>query len=44
VKILALSNNSLYEKISRYKRKMEENVYESAEEIRKSRFKGERLK
>lgn len=44
VKILALSNHSLYEEISRYKRKMEENVYESAEEMKKSsKFKGERL-
>jgi 5-(carboxyamino)imidazole ribonucleotide mutase len=34
VKILALSNHSLYEKIGRYKRKMEENVYESAEEMK----------
>lgn len=34
VKILALSNHSLYEKISQYKRKMEENVYESAEEMK----------
>ena len=45
VKILALSNHSLYEKIIRYKLKMEENVYESAEEMKKtSKFKGERLK
>ena len=34
VKILALSNPSLYEKISRYKRKMEKNIYESADELK----------
>jgi len=44
-KILALSNHSLYEKISRYKQKMTEKVYESADEIRKiSKFKGKRAK
>ena len=35
VKILALSNHSLYEKIGWYKRKMRKRVYESAEEVRK---------
>ena len=41
VKILALSNHSLYESLLRYKRKMEINVYESAEEIKKiSKSKG----
>ncbi|MGQ9460900.1 MAG: AIR carboxylase family protein [Candidatus Bathyarchaeaceae archaeon] len=34
VKILALSNHSLYEKIRQYRRRMEENVYESAEEMK----------
>jgi 5-(carboxyamino)imidazole ribonucleotide mutase len=41
VKILALSNHSLYESLRRYKRKMEINVYESAEEVKKiSKSKG----
>ena len=45
VKILALSNHSLYEKIGRYKEKMEKNVYESAEEIKKiSKLEGKRAK
>jgi len=45
VKILALSNRSLYRKISEYKEKMEKNVYEGAEEVRRiSKFKGERVK
>jgi 5-(carboxyamino)imidazole ribonucleotide mutase len=45
VKILALSNHSLYEKISRYREKMEKNVYKGAEEIKKiSESKGKRLK
>jgi len=35
VKILALSNHSLYKKISQYRQKMEKNVYEGAEEIKK---------
>jgi len=41
VKILALSNHLLYESLRRYKRKMERNVYESAEEVKKvSKSKG----
>ena len=36
VKILALSNRVLYEKIVQYKQKMKERVYEAAEEIRKA--------
>jgi len=39
VKILALVNSSLYEKISRFKRKMEENVYKSAKEMKISNLK-----
>ena len=35
VKILALSNHSLYENLRRYKRKMEKKVYEGAEEVKK---------
>ena len=41
VKILALSNQSLYESLRRYKQKMERNVYEGAEEVKKiSKSKG----
>jgi len=44
VKILALSNHSLYESIRRYKQKMERNVYEGAEEVKKIfESKGKRL-
>jgi len=44
-KILALSNHSLYESLRRYKQKMERNVYEGAEEVKKiSKSKGKRLK
>jgi 5-(carboxyamino)imidazole ribonucleotide mutase len=35
VKILALSNHSLYESLSQYKQKIEKNVYEGAEEVEK---------
>ena len=35
VKILALSNNSLYESLRRYKQKIEKSVYEGAEEVKK---------
>jgi len=45
VKILALSNHSLYESLRRYKQKMERNVYEGAEEVKRiSKSKGKRLK
>jgi 5-(carboxyamino)imidazole ribonucleotide mutase len=45
VKILALSNHSLYDSFRRYKQKTERNVYESAEEVKKiSKSKGKRLK
>jgi len=41
VRILALSNHSLYESIRRYKQKMEKSVYEGAEEVKKiSKSKG----
>jgi len=35
VKILALSNHSLYESLGRFKQKIEKNVYEGAEEVKK---------
>jgi 5-(carboxyamino)imidazole ribonucleotide mutase len=35
VKILALSNPLLYQSLGRFKQKMEESVYESAEEVKK---------
>jgi len=45
VKILALSNHSLYESLRRYKQKMKRKVYESAEEVEKiSESKGKRSK
>lgn len=45
VKILALSNHSLHEKIMCVKQRMEKNVYEDAEEIKKFlRSKGKRVK
>jgi len=45
VKILALSNPSLYGSLRRYKQKMERTVYEDAEEVKRiSKSKGKRLK
>jgi len=42
-RILAFSNHSLYESLRRYKQKMERNVYEGAEEVKKfSKSRGER--
>ncbi len=43
VRILALSNNRLYESLRRYKQKTERSVYEGAEEVKKvSKSQGKR--